>query len=142
MILFFFPFHPGIGQVFPGRKVTRVALDGSELGIDGRFDLFQSLQDQSQIIIGHGDIRQERPGPTILNLKLRHFCLALGQAGSGAWRYIRKWREMGTPVEREPAILLGSKPDEIATGPGSQGSNRNGDFVTQKHESQEFFVWG
>jgi len=59
-------------------------------------------------------------GPTILNLKLRHFCLALGQAGSGAWRYIRKWREMGTPVEREPAILLGSKPDEIATGPGSQ----------------------
>jgi hypothetical protein len=54
----------------------------------------------------------------ILNLKLRHFCLALGQAVSGAWRYIRKWREMGTPVEREPAILLGSKPDEIGTGPG------------------------
>jgi ATP-binding cassette subfamily F protein 3 len=80
--------------------------------------------------------------PAILNLKLRHFCLALGQAVSGAWRYIRKWREMGTPVEREPAILLGSKPDEIATGPGSQGSNRIGDFVTQKARKPGVFrVW-
>jgi len=34
------PISPGHWPGFPGRKVTRVALDGSELGIDGRFDLF------------------------------------------------------------------------------------------------------
>jgi hypothetical protein len=37
---------------------------------------------------------------------------------------------------------LGSKPDEIATGPGSQGSNRIGDFVTQKARKPGVFrVW-